>query len=314
MLLAKTITFKVLFSVVIASNLVGNSMVISVVALHRRMQTPMNCLLANLALADLFIGLFLIPNLVSDSFTHPGGTVGDILCKTLTNGNITYLATMASILTLMFTAWERYYAVMHPYSSRGRINAKKFRLLVAATWVTAFSLESISFGIVNFDERKKSCFYDWSASLWKADVILWCIVLGLVPLGIEASLYSRVVHRLWGKNVQTTEVSQRSLMLRRKRMTKLVLTITIVNILLCFPIEIYYFVECFAGKSVAVNAGTWAPVFNAVAHLVLVSNAALNPVIYAAQDRSFRRHMWRFLKNGCRRRRKVGNTNVVEST
>ncbi|XP_078348430.1 QRFP-like peptide receptor [Oculina patagonica] len=292
--------FKVLFSIVIASNFVGNSLVISVVSLHRRMQTPMNCLLANLALADLFIGLFFIPRaLLNDLYTHPGGLLGDMLCKTLTNANITYPATITSILTLTFSTWERYYAVIYPHSSRGRINIKKLRLLVAATWVIAFSLELIPFTTFKFDEQKKSCFYDWSVTLWKVDIVLWCIVLGLVPLGIEAGLYSRVVYRLWGIKARAVEISQRSLLLQRKRMTKVVLTVTIVNVVLCFPIDIYYFVECFAGKSIAVDAGSWAPVFKLVSHLMLILNASMNPVIYAARDRRFRRHMWRLLKARC---------------
>lgn len=105
--------FKVLFSVVIASNLIGNSLVILVVLLNSRMQTPMNCLLANLALADFFVGLFLMPRtLLNDLYTHPGGWLGDLLCKMLTHACFTYLAAVASMLTLMFIAWERYYAVM----------------------------------------------------------------------------------------------------------------------------------------------------------------------------------------------------------
>ena len=308
MFLATAITFKVSFAVVIASSLVGNTMVILVVSLHRRMRTPMNCLLANLALGDFFLGLFFIPlTLLNDLYVHPGGIAGDILCKTLTYGNMSYLAAVASVMTLLFIAWERYNAIIHPHSSRGRLSARKIRLVVLTTWVAAFSFGSLEFWIMKFDEQKNSCIYDWPDALWKTDIVLWCIGLGLLPLGIEAALYSRVVYRLWSENAQTVEISQRSLMLLRKRLTKVVVIITITNIILWLPIKIYYFVECFAGKSVAVNAGTWAPVFKSASHLMLVLNTALNPMIYAAQDRRLRRHMWRLLKNGCRRRRKVGN-------
>lgn len=295
---ALEITFKVLFSVVFATNLVGNTLVILVVSLHRKMQTPMNWLLANLALADLFIGLFFIPRtLFSDLYTHPGGLVGDILCKTLTYGNFSYLAAVASIMTLMFIAWERFNAVMHPHSSRARLDTKKIRLAVATTWVAAFIFDSFEFWIIKFDEQQNTCIYDWPVALWQTDVVLWCIGLGLVPLGIEAGLYSRVVYRLWGENGQTVEISQRSLMQQRKRLTKVVVTITVINTVLWLPIYTYYFVECFAGLSVAANAGSWAPVFFTITHLMVVLNASLNPMIYAAQDRSFRRHVWWLLKS-----------------
>ena len=170
--------FKVLFSIVIASNLVGNLLVILVVLLNRRMQTPMNCLLANLALADFFVGLFLTPRtLFNDLYTHPGGWLGDFLCKMLTHACFTYLAAVASMLTLMFIAWERYYAVMYPHSSRGRINASKLRLLIAVSWLVAFGYASLEFWIIKFDEQRKACIYDWSETLWKTDVFVWCIGL-----------------------------------------------------------------------------------------------------------------------------------------
>lgn len=306
--------FKVLFSVVIASNLVGNSLVILVVLLNRRMQTPMNCLLANLALADFFVGLFLMPRtLLNDLYTHPGGWIGDFLCKILTHACFTYLAAVASMLTLMFIAWERYYAVMYPHSSRGRINASKLRLLIAVSWLVAFGYASLEFWIIKFDEQKKSCIYDWSETLWKADVFVWCIGLSLVPLGIEVGLYARVVYRLWGKKVQTKEISQRSLMTQRKRLTKTVLLISIINIILRLPIDVHYFLSTFADGTFT-TADWWKPVSFSLSHLMLVLNSAVNPLIYALQDRTFRKRMWCLMKNGCVRSGRVMTTSVLEAT
>ena len=106
--LATTLVLQVLFGVSIALSLFGNTLVIAVVSCHRRLQTSMNCLLANLAIADFFVGLFSFPRTFHDGlYTHPSGLAGDILCKTLTNGNFVYLAAVASILILVFIAWER---------------------------------------------------------------------------------------------------------------------------------------------------------------------------------------------------------------
>lgn len=306
--------FKVLFSVVIASNLVGNLLVVLVVLLNRRMQTPMNYLLANLALADFLVGLFLIPRtLLNDLFTHPGGWLGDLLCKMLTHACFTYLAAVTSMLTLMFIAWERYYAVMYPHSSRGRINAGKLRLLIAVSWLVAFGYASLEFWIIKFDEQMKACIYDWSETLWKTDVFVWCIGLSLVPLGIEVGLYARVVYRLWGKKTQTIEISQRSLMIQRKRLTKTVLLISVINIILRLPIDVHYFLSTFAGGTFT-TADWWKPVSFSLSHLMLVLNSAVNPLIYALQDRTFRKRMWCLIKNGCVRSGRVMNTSVLEAT
>ncbi|KAL9956171.1 hypothetical protein ACROYT_G037613 [Oculina patagonica] len=206
----------------------------------------------------------------------------------LTHACFTYLAAVASMLTLMFIAWERYYAVMYPHSSRGRINANKLRLLITVSWLVAFGYASLEFWIIKFDEQKNSCIYDWSEALWKTDVFVWCIGLSSVPLGIEVGLYVRVVYRLWGKKDQSKEISQRSLMIQRKRLTKTVLVISIINIILRLPIDIHYFLSTFAGDTFT-TADWWKPVSFSVSHLMLVLNSAVNPVIYAAQDRAFRK-------------------------
>lgn len=44
---------------------VGNSLVMWIIATSRRMQSVTNCFIANLALADIVIGLFVIPFQVS---------------------------------------------------------------------------------------------------------------------------------------------------------------------------------------------------------------------------------------------------------
>ncbi|KAJ7378329.1 hypothetical protein OS493_023577 [Desmophyllum pertusum] len=159
---------------------------------------------------------------------------------------------------------------------------------------------SLEFWIIKFDEEKKACIYDWSEALWKTDVFVWCICLSLLPLGIQVGLYARVVYRLWGQKTQTKEISQRSLMIKRKRLTKTVLLISIINIVLRLPIDVHYFLSTFASDSVT-TADWWKPVSFSVSHLMLVLNSAVNPIIYAAKDKTFRQHMWRLLRKGCGR-------------
>lgn len=207
----------------------------------------------------------------------------------------------------MFIAWERYYAVIYPHSSKGRINAKKLRLLIALSWIIACGYASIEFWIIKFDENKNSCIYDWSETLWKIDVFVWCIVLSLVPLVIQVGLYVRVVHRLWGKKAQVNEISQRSLMIQRKKLTKTIILISFINIICRLPIDFHYFLSTFAGETFT-TAEWWVPISFSVSHLMLVLNSAVNPVIYAAQDREFRQHTVRLLMNRCGRGRRVMDT------
>ena len=91
----------------------------------------MNYLLINLAVADMMVALFVAPRfLLSHSFTHPAGATGTLLCKLLTGGNLTWIGGAASVFTLVAIAFERYYAVMHPYRIRGKLTYGKLKVCV----------------------------------------------------------------------------------------------------------------------------------------------------------------------------------------
>ena len=80
--------------------------------IHR---TPINYLLVNLAIADALYATFAtIQTFLKITFTHPGGTIGTVLCKLVTGGGLTWIAGNSTLITLVAIAAERYYAVIHP--------------------------------------------------------------------------------------------------------------------------------------------------------------------------------------------------------
>lgn len=95
--------------------LLGNLLVISVVAMHRRMRTVTNFFLTNLAFADLCVGLFCVyQNLSFYLTTH--WAFGEFLCKMY--HFIHSLSYTASIAILIVISVERYVAIVHPMLSK----------------------------------------------------------------------------------------------------------------------------------------------------------------------------------------------------
>lgn len=89
----------------------------------------MNFLLLNLALADMMVGLFVAPQFVLiHFFDHPGGMTGTMICKMLTGSNVAWVGGAASVFTLVAIAFDRYYAVMHPYGSRRKLTNYKLKV------------------------------------------------------------------------------------------------------------------------------------------------------------------------------------------
>ena len=92
-------------------------------------RNPFNYLLVNLALADMLYATFitastflrLMPN-------HPYETGGTVLCKLLTDGFLAFTAGIASVVTLLAIAAERYYAVIYPLGNVGRLTKCKLKV------------------------------------------------------------------------------------------------------------------------------------------------------------------------------------------
>lgn len=91
--------------------------------------TPMNYLLANLAISDIMFASFQAPNhILKRAFTHPKGTVGSTLCKVLTNGNVAWIGAAASAVTLVAIAVERYFAVACPIGTQRKLTKQKVKV------------------------------------------------------------------------------------------------------------------------------------------------------------------------------------------
>ena len=83
----------------------------------------------NLAIADMAVATFFAPRyLFIHSITHPEGTAGLLLCKLLTSGNLAWVGAASSVVTLVSTAFERYYAVLHPLGTKGNLTENKVKV------------------------------------------------------------------------------------------------------------------------------------------------------------------------------------------
>ena len=90
------------------------------------LRVPINYLLVNLAIADIMFATFIAPQyILSQTFTHPGGFTGKVLCKLLTGGNFAWVGAASSVFTLVNISMERYYAVMYPLNNKGNLSECK---------------------------------------------------------------------------------------------------------------------------------------------------------------------------------------------
>ncbi len=83
----------------------------------------------NLAVADIMFAAFIAPMRILElTSTHTDGLTGTVLCKLLTCGNMAWVGSASSILTLVNIAIERYYVVLYPYRNKSYLNRRRLKV------------------------------------------------------------------------------------------------------------------------------------------------------------------------------------------
>ncbi|KAJ3584274.1 hypothetical protein NHX12_014770, partial [Muraenolepis orangiensis] len=122
----------VLYVLIFLLSVMGNMLIIVVLALNKRMRTVTNCFLLSLALSDLMMAIFcmpftLIPNILEDFI------FGAAMCKIV--AYFMGISVSISTFSLVAIAIERYSAICNPLKSRSWQTRSHAYRVIAATWV-----------------------------------------------------------------------------------------------------------------------------------------------------------------------------------
>lgn len=297
------IGIRMAFSLLVAVNLVGNSLVCLVVFRNRCMRNPMNYLLVNLACADMMVAIFIAPQYIFlHTYKHPRGITGDFLCKFLTGGSFVWIGGIVSVVSLIAIAFERYFAVLYPHDEKRRVSKTKLKFIIPACWLFSLLWNFPLFFVVRYNAEIDFCYEVWPLGWYmNAYSLGWLIVIGILPVSIMTCLYSRVVCKLWVSGETPVEGTQRALMKSRKRVTKMVLIVTVVCGACWLPNLIVYVLDFYG----LIMHGD---VVHTTTVVLVTLNSAVNPIIYCFQSKRFRTCVKALMFSPCSLRR----TAVVE--
>ena len=289
------IAFKTISSILILTNVVGNSLVILVIIRNRSMKTPLNYLVLNLAAADLIAGVSLVPSLLLDpTTTYPPGLTGDVLCRLFRSAYFGWVALCSSVFSLIFIAFERYYAVMKPFSIIHKITIKKLKIFIPACWIISAIPSIPQFFVWEFEDKELVCRLNSKTPMLKVLDAGYFFFTVVCPTAILLALYSRLVRRLWfQKNSVTLQAVRRS----RKKITKTMLILSGVFAICWYPDAVRHFLEVYFPSHVSFSP-TWSNIF----HCIVLLNSTANPFIYAFQFANFRRELMKMCCCGRRDR------------
>ena len=193
--------------------IIGNSLVISVVIINKKMQTVTNIFIANLALADVILGMFTIPFQFHAALLQRW-VVADIMCPVAPF--VKDLSVNISVFTLTFIAIDRYIAVLYPLKA----GFKKTVAAVILVFVWVFGIvssvpQALYMKVTQVKDNstgktKPFCSTKFPHPEFGRYYFLYLLCIQyIVPLIIINVSYIRIAYRIWGSKAPGHYISRR---------------------------------------------------------------------------------------------------------
>ncbi|CAG5022027.1 unnamed protein product [Parnassius apollo] len=193
--------FITLYTIVFCCCFFGNLLVILVVTLSRRLRSITNFFLANLAVADLCVGVFCVfQNLTI--YLIPSWVFGDFLCKMYQF--VHSLSYTASIFILVVICTERYFAIIHPITCKQILTSTRLRMVILGVWITSAAYSAPKFIWVetitnNLGDGQMETICIQHRMKYNSEIfdMVNFGLLYVIPLCVMTVLYTRIAVGLW---------------------------------------------------------------------------------------------------------------------
>ncbi|KAG1648506.1 QRFP-like peptide receptor [Nymphon striatum] len=130
--LMELIPTTIIYSIIFLIGLIGNSLIIFVIARYRRMRSISNIFLASLSAADLLLIIACIPVKLARLYSFTW-TMGEACCKVVYY--IQSLSAICSVLTLTAISIERFYAIVYPMKAKFLCTTRNARVVIISIWM-----------------------------------------------------------------------------------------------------------------------------------------------------------------------------------
>ncbi|XP_068755451.1 neuropeptide SIFamide receptor-like isoform X2 [Montipora capricornis] len=291
----------------------GNSFGLFIV-LKKSTRRVTNLFIANMAIADLLLTITVMPYQVAYLYKGTlwfGGILGIVTCKMLFYA--VPISVAASVLTMMFISFERFYAVFFPL--REAIFQRP-KILSTMIWVLSFALmfPYVFLFNVTFVPVTNSYYCGLGPSkdlslneVYRVFKILHILIFAVVyalPLFITIVIYTLICRKLVRRKIpgNMTDSKRAVVEKSRRNVVRLLVVICVVFALCWFPTYINHF-YMFVRPD---QRHKLPPVVIFVFFWIGHANSAINPCLYILLNKGFRKTLFAFLRNLCGR-----GTNVV---
>ncbi|XP_076459384.1 QRFP-like peptide receptor [Babylonia areolata] len=288
---------------------VGNVMVVAVVARDKRMRTTTNFYIVNLAVADCLVTLSCSWVHLLDDLT-PQWVLGAFFCKFNTFAQV--LTLVASILTLTFIACDRFFGIV--FSMKAHFIERRASLTIVILWVLALAVASPLlvyrelFTTAWKDYTERWCDDNWPVvQSWdsnskrmvtdqparRAYYVFVCVVLFFLPCLVMSLAYALISRTLWsarrvpGERAACSGETRDQTRLRKKIIVMLVLILVV--FIVCWMPQMVSLLYSEFRSNRSKQLPKWYEHFSYFARYLAHLNSAINPVIYAGFNDNFQK-------------------------
>ncbi|NXR92680.1 NPBW2 protein, partial [Hypocryptadius cinnamomeus] len=287
------VVLPVIYSVICAVGLTGNTAVIYVILKAPKMKTVTNMFILNLAIADDLFTLVLPINIAEHLLRY--WPFGEILCKVILS--IDHYNIFSSIYFLTVMSIDRYLVVLATVRSK-RMPHRTYRaarIVSLCIWilVTIIVLPFIIFANVYTDDLEiKSCGLNFPKPerFWFKASRIYTLILGFaIPVSTICILYTMMLYKLRNMHLNS---NARALDKAKKKVTIMVFIVLAVFLFCWTPFHL----------ATVVALTTDLPQTSMVIGIsyfitsLSYANSCLNPFLYAFLDDSFRKSFRKLLE------------------
>lgn len=279
------VVLPIIYSLICAVGLTGNTAVIYVILKAPKMKTVTNIFILNLAVADALFTLVLPINIADHLLRH--WPFGEVLCKVILT--VDHCNIFSSIYFLTVMSADRYLVVLATVSSR-RMPYRTYRaaqVISACVWllVMVIVMPFTIFAHVDVSDGRSSCVLDFPApdGVWQRASRIYMLVLGFaIPVSTICILYSTMLYELLNMQLNS---NAKALDKAKKRVTIMVFVVLAVCLFCWTP----YHLSTIVALTTDLQP---TPLLVGISYFITslsYANCSLNPFLYAFLDDSFRK-------------------------
>lgn len=299
------------YGLILLTSLCGNSLITTIIYRSRRMRTTTNYFIANMAISDLLLPIFVVPNKIVETFTGEDqlwlihGDFGNAMCKLIFFLHDASLA--VSLQSLVVIAVDRFFAVVYPF--RPPILSKRScPLVIALTWIVATLTHFPYFYALRLDYIKKDafCLFQWELAFTKESleeyIMFLLIALTALPLLVIIILYSVIAYDLVKRSIgegNRNDNTRKRRESENRKVTKMLVVIVLAFIISFAPNFVLVILSLYAPNAMKSMSPCANTIITAIRHVFFYLNGAINPIIYFIFSENYRHGLRAALKTLC---------------